>query len=32
MNNSSEPVKKNRQMYINDSETDDDLEIVESSD
>ena len=32
MNESSEPVKKNRQLYIDDSDTDDNLEVVESSD
>ena len=32
MNKSSEPVKKNRQLYIDDSDTDDNLEVVESSD
>ena len=33
MNNSSQPVRKNRQLYINsDDDTDDDLDIVQSSD
>ena len=32
LNNSSQPVKKKRQLYINDSDTEDDLEVVESSD